>query len=275
MFVLRSFGMDNQSKMKEICIRVLFVTFFLITWEIVSKSKVFGVRSDLIFPSVETIAVAFIENFRDGYAGISVMNYICNSMFILAKGLGIGIVLSFCLSGLAMINRFWHTIYDFIVNIFDLLPGVAVLPVVIIMFGISSNVIVFLVVHAVIWPMSRNLMDGFQSVPRIYIECGKNIGLKGMSLLTGIYLPASITYIVSGIKVSWARAWRGLISAEMIFGIVSRPGIGLYINQMRVEMKNAQMYAVLIVIIMIGIIVQYGIISPLEKHTVKKWGMIR
>ena len=64
-----------------------------------------------------------------------------------------------------------------------------------------------------------------------------------------------INDIVSGIKVSWARAWRGLISAEMIFGIASCPGIGLYINQMRTNMKNAEMYATLIVIVIILIVI--------------------
>ena len=161
------------------------------------------------------------------------------------------------------------------VSICDLLPGVALLPVVIIIFGVKPGVIVFLVVHAVIWPMSRNILDGFLAVPRIYIEAGLNMGLKGASLLTGVYLPASISYIVSGLKVGWARAWRGLISAEMIFGIAACPGLGLFINQMRTSLNNAEMYATLIVIILIGVIVQYGILEPIEKHTCGKWGMKR
>ncbi|MBE5827894.1 MAG: hypothetical protein E7305_00360 [Butyrivibrio sp.] len=61
----------------------------------------------------------------------------------------------------------------------------------------------------------------------------------------------------------------------MIFGVASCPGLGLYINQMRMNMENAQMYATLIVIIMIGIIVQYGILEPIEALTVKKWGMVQ
>jgi len=132
---------------------------------------------------------------------------------------------------------------------------------------------VFLVVHAVLWPMSRNLLDGFQAVPRIYTEAGRNIGLRGFSLLMNVHLPSAMSYIVSGIKVGWARAWRGLISAEMIFGIASCPGIGLFINQMRTNLNNAEMYATLIVIIIIGLIVQYGVLVPIEKHTVVKWGM--
>ena len=61
----------------------------------------------------------------------------------------------------------------------------------------------------------------------------------------------------------------------MIFGVASCPGIGLFINQMRTNMNNAEMYATLVVIIMIGLIVQYGVITPIEKSTVKKWGMSR
>ena len=61
----------------------------------------------------------------------------------------------------------------------------------------------------------------------------------------------------------------------MIFGIASAPGIGLFINQMRTNMNNAEMYATLIVIIIIGLIVQYGILNPIENATVKKWGMTK
>ena len=44
---------------------------------------------------------------------------------------------------------------------------------------------------------------------------------------------------------------------------------------MRTNMNNAEMYATLIVIIIIGLIVQYGILNPIERNTVKKWGMTK
>lgn len=91
-------------------------------------------------------------------------------------------------------------------------------------------------------------------------EAGRNIGLREFSLLYGVYLPTTTSYIVSGLKVGWARAWRGLISVEMIFGVASCPGIGLFTNQMRTSMNNAEMYATLIVIIIIGVVVQYGVL---------------
>ena len=262
----RSFG---------ILVKIIFVALLLIAWELIAKSGIMGKRSALIFPPLESIGAAFIRNFTVGYANRSMWVYIGNSMRFMLTGLGIGILLAFLFSGLCMISHIVYHIYQLMISVFDLLPGIALLPVVIVIFGVSPGVIIFLVVHAVLWPMSRNVLDGFQAVPLIYVEAGRNMGLSGLGLLFGVYLPAAVSYILSGLKVAWARAWRGLLSAEMIFGIASSPGLGLYINQMRTSLNTAEMYATLLVIILIGVIVQYGLLEPIEKHTAGKWGMKR
>jgi len=263
----------RHETIRDLVAQVLFVIAVLAIWEIVARAQLFGPRSEIIFPTLEAIGQAFVDNFVYGYAGTSLWVYIGNSMMLLLEGFLIGLVGAVVLSSLSMISKAFYAIYNMVVTICDLLPGIALLPVVIVIVGIRPEVIVFLVVHAVLWPMSRNLLDGFQAVPRIYTEAGRNIGLRGFSLLMNVHLPSAMSYIVSGIKVGWARAWRGLISAEMIFGIASCPGIGLFINQMRTNLNNAEMYATLIVIIIIGLIVQYGVLVPIEKHTVVKWGM--
>jgi len=265
----------KKEKTRKIVVQILFVAILAVLWEVVAKAHVFGERSELVFPTLEAIFEAFIANFTKGFGGVSFWFYIINSMKLLLEGLLIGILLALLFSGLSIASRHFYYIYNLVVSVCDLLPGVALLPVVIIILGINPSVIVFLVVHAVLWPMSRNILDGFHAVPQIYIEAGLNMGLNRLALLTGVYIPAATSYIVSGLKVSWARAWRGLISAEMIFGIASCPGIGLYINQMRTNMKNAEMYATLIVIVIIGVIVQYGILEPIEKNTAGRWGMLR
>lgn len=265
----------TKERLHSIIMPCVFLIIVLGIWEYVARAEFFGPSSRLVFPTLECIGKAFINNFTEGYAGTSFGVYILNSMKLLLIGLVIGIVFAFVFSGLAIISKTFFYIYNSIVSICDLLPGVALLPIVIVIFGVKAEVIIFLVIHAVVWPMSRSILDGFKSVAKIYIEAGTNIGLNGVSLLFGVYVPASLSYIISGLKVGWARAWRGLISAEMIFGIATCPGIGLYINQMRTSMKNAEMYATLIVIIIIGVVVQYGILCPIEKLTVKRWGMSR
>lgn len=102
------------------------------------------------------------------------------------------------------------------------------------------------------------------------------MGLNRMTLVTGICIPASFASILSGIRVGWARAWRGLISVEMIFGTTSSgAGIGWFIFMKRTNVDIAGVFAALLVIIAIGMIVEYGIFNLIEKKTVRKWGMIR
>ena len=176
---------------------------------------------------------------------------------------------------ISVASEIFNTIYNLIVSVCDLLPAVALMPILIITIADPESIIIVLVVHSVVWPMSRNIISGFKSVPKMHIESGRNIGLSRIGLIFGIYIPSSFANIISGIRVGWARAWRGLISAEMIFGAASAAGIGTYINNARtLWMSYPSIYAALILIIAVGIIVEYGVFANIEKHTVKKWGMI-
>lgn len=264
---------EKIAEKKSVIDKIIFILMSIITWESIARAEAFGDKTFLFIPTIESIGNALLQVFIKGYGGKSLVIYIGNSMFLLLEGIVIGIVMAFFGSALSIICEWFRSVYELLITVCDLIPGVILLPIVIVVFGIKPGVIVFLVVHSVIWPLSRNILDGFKSVPKLYLEVGANIGLSRGNLLIGVYLPASISYILSGVKVGWARAWRGLISAEMIFGIAARPGIGLFINQMRMNMKNSEMYATIIVIMMIGVLVQYLIFEPIEKNTIKKWGM--
>ena len=254
---------------EEIRAQIVFIVCFLAVWQIVYQMQVFNPN---IFPSLKDIGGSFVTGFKDD----GLLTYTLYSMSLIAKGLGIGIVLAFIFSSIAIVSKIFYAIYNLIVSICDLLPGVALLPLAILWFGIGEATIIFIVVHSILWPMSRSLIDGFKSVSNIYIESGRNIGLKGLALVKGVYLPAAFSSVLSGMRVGWARGWRGLISVEMIFGTTSAgAGIGWFIFMKRNFFDISGVFAALIVIIIIGIIIEYGVFRTLEKNTVKKWGMVR
>ena len=244
--------------MKNLRNQIVFIVAVLVVWQVVYQM---GSFPELMFPSLGKIFQSLIKGFsRDGLGAMTLY-----SLSLIAKGLLIGIVLAFILSGLSIVSKTC-----------DLIPGVALLPLAILWMGIGEGTIILIVVHSIIWPMSRSIMDGFRAVPQIYIESGKNMGLGKLGLVTGIYIPASFSYILSGIRTGWARAWRGLISAEMIFGTTSSgAGIGWFIFMKRTNVDIAGVFAALLVIIVIGIVVEYGVFHTIEKMTLKKWGMSR
>ena len=258
-----------MKKYKELIAQVIFVIVCIVFWQwYANKRNIMG------FPALDTILLRLIDCFTNPQRKI--LSYLGYSLVSILKGLGIGAVLALFFSGLSVISKTFYAIYNLVVSVFDLLPGVALLPILMITIGANQTSILILVIHSVVWPMSRNMIDGFKITPGIYIEAGKNMGLGTAGLVFGVYIPAAFASILSGMKVGWARAWRGLISAEMIFGAAQSAGIGVFINNARtVWIDYPSVYAAIILIIIVGLIVEYGIFQEIEKKTVRKWGMVR
>lgn len=258
-----------KSKKQPFLPQILFVVGVLLIWQLVYA---LGVWPPLLFPSVPDIAKSLVTSFTEN----NFLDAVGYSLSLLLRGLAIGVVLAMALSSLAIVSRSVYAIYNMLVSVFDLIPGVALFPIAILWFGTGEGTILFIVVHSVLWPMSRSIIDGFNSIPKLYLESGENIGLHGLSMVNGVYIPAAFPRILSGFKVGWARAWRGLMSAEMVFGATgSGAGIGFYIQYRRSFMDSAGLYAALLVIIAIGLVVEYGVFRVIENNTIKKWGMVR
>lgn len=258
-----------MKKYKELIAQIIFVIVCIVFWQWYANH-----RNIMGFPALDTIFLRLIDCFTNPQRKI--LTYLGYSLVSILKGLGIGALLALFFSGLSVVSKTFQAIYNLIVSVFDLLPGVALLPILMITIGANETSILILVIHSVVWPMSRNMIDGFKTTPKIYIEAGKNMGLGTLGLVFGIYIPATFASILSGIKVGWARAWRGLISAEMIFGAAQSAGIGVFINNARtVWIDYPSVYAAIILIVIVGIIVEYGIFQVIEKRTVRKWGMVR
>ncbi len=252
---------------KKVIRQIIFVIAVIGAWQLAYRS---GIFPKIMFPSIGDIGTSLVEGFAHDDLGSMVLY----SLGLLLRGMGIGMLLAILFSSLSIASSWFFDIYSLLVSVFDLIPGVALIPLAILWFGIGEAPILFIVVHSVVWPMSRSIIDGFRSVPTILIESGRNLGLSKRRQIFSIYIPASFSSILSGIKIGWARAWRGLISTEMIFGTTSSgAGIGWYIFFKRVNVDIAGVFAALIVIILIGIVVEYLVFATIERNTVKKWGI--
>lgn len=247
----------------------VFVIAIVLLWQWYA-----GYRNIMGFPSLGAIFSKLFSCMTGDTRPI--LSYLGNSLVMIVEGLGLGAVLAVIFSGLSVASEVFSAIYNLIVSVFDLLPGVALLPILMITLGANDTSILILVIHSVLWPMSRNIIDGFRTTPQLYVEAGRNMGLNRFSLIFGVYVPASFAQMLSGIKVGWARAWRGLISAEMIFGAAQSAGIGVFINNARtVWIDYEAVYAAIVLIILVGIAVEYGVFRTVERLTVRKWGMVR
>ncbi|WP_461205788.1 ABC transporter permease [Clostridium sp. DL1XJH146] len=259
--------MKNKFIHNRYGLRVFWIVVIIALWQIVAVREVFNPVS---FPRIETILSALIKDIMDG----SIIVQTLFSLQLILKGLFIGVTLALILSAISMTSYIFESFVETVVTIAHPLPGIALLPLVILWMGVGEEAIIFIIVHSVIWPMILNLRIGFKSIPKIYKQIGKNYGLSDIDIIIHILVPAAFPYFISALKIGWARAWRAVISAEMVFGAAGgNGGIGWFIFKKRVFMDTPGIFGGLIVIIFIGIIVEDILFNILEKKTIRKWGM--
>ena len=97
------------------------------------------------------------------------------------------------------------------------MPSICWWPLALLWFGLSQNAILFVVVMGSLLSVTLAMEDGRKQMPKIFGQAGRNLGAKGFKLFWYVLLPASLPFIVSGLKQGWAFAWRSLITAEMLY----------------------------------------------------------
>lgn len=247
--------------------RIFWIILLALIWQIVFWS---GRFSPLVFPSLLEISATLIDSLFNG----DLTQQLLFSLSIIFQSLFISLLLALFFSLAAHYSEVVASLIDTLVAVAHPLPGIALMPLVLIWFGAGRQAILFIIIHSVLWPMVLNLRTGFSSIPEIYNLVGENYGLNRLQILIQIMAPASLPYLLAGLKIGWARAWRALISAEMLFGAVnSSGGLGWYIFQKRVFFDLPGVFSGIILIIIIGILVEDFIFNKIEKKTIKKWGM--
>jgi NitT/TauT family transport system permease protein len=196
------------------------------------------------------------------------------SLQILVLGFAIGAALATLLATAASTTRLGAEVLGLLTATMNPLPAIALLPVALLWFGIGTPSLLFVIVHAVLWPMALSAHAGFSSVSPTLRRVGRSLGLRGPALAMKILLPAAFPHVLSGLRVGWAFAWRTLIAAELVFGVSSGSGgLGWFIYEKKNELQMPDVFAGLLAVVLIGLAVESGLFAPIEARTVRRWGM--
>jgi NitT/TauT family transport system permease protein len=246
----------------------LILAALALAWEAVARWQ----DNALLLPSFLDTLSALREGLGDG----ELLERVRISLTVLAQGYLCGLALAFGLTTLAVSTQFGRDLLSTLTAMFNPLPAIALLPLALLWFGLGNGSLVFVLIHAVLWPLALNTFAGFQGVPETLRLGGRNYGLTGLAYVRQILVPAALPAILSGLKIGWAFAWRTLIAAELVFGAASgKGGLGWYIYQNRNELYTDRVFAGLLLVIAIGLVVENLVFATLEQLTVRRWGMVR
>jgi NitT/TauT family transport system permease protein len=244
--------------------RALIATVLVAIWHLYAVQK-----GPLLVATPWQTATAFWDGWSDG--GLARQTW--TTLRILLTGVGIGALVAAGLTAFATLSKVGEDLLNLLTSILNPLPGVAVLPLAMLLFGLNEAALRFVIANATIWPIAIALSTGFKTTNQTIVAVGRNIGLSRVRVITDVLAPAALPYAISGLKTAWAFGWRTIIAAELVFGVAgSEGGLGNYINNARLYFLTDQMFAGLVTIAILGVAFE-ALFAALERRTVVRWGM--
>ena len=152
------------------------------------------------------------------------------------------------------------------------MPSIAWFPFAIILFGISTTTILFVIVLGAAPSIANGLIAGVDYTPPLLLRAGKMMGLRRLSLYRYLILPASLPAFVAGLQQGWAFAWRSLMAGELLVSIANQPSLGVAAVDRPGSGRHAGATSIIIVILILGIIVDM-LFGLADRAIRRRWGL--
>jgi NitT/TauT family transport system permease protein len=235
------------------------------TWEFFAHLGIFPRR---LFPPLEEIASTFVRLSAAGILPHHVLDTLIRLFagFVLAAIAGVAV-------GFAMgRSRRAEDAFLPLVSIAAPIPGLAYAPLFLLWFGLGNTSVVLLVAFVSAFPITFNTWTGVKAVKEIWVRSAQAMGADQRALLHHVILPGALPYILTGLRLGLAQAWRILVGVEMLAAVPW--GLGWMIFGAREFLNTDVMLAGVAVIGVIGLALEKLVFQRLEQFTVVRWGML-
>src|SRR5271169_423386 len=152
------------------------------------------------------------------------------------------------------------------------MPSIAWFPFAIILFGINTTAILFVIILGAAPSIANGLIAGVDYTPPLLLKAGTMMGLRRFSLWRYLILPASLPAFVAGLKQGWAFAWRSLMAGELLVLALNQPSLGELLNNDQDQSDVTSATAIIIVILILGIIVDQ-LFGVADRGIRRRWGL--
>jgi|SRR5690242_20643565 len=148
------------------------------------------------------------------------------------------------------------------------IPGIAWIPLAILWFGLGNTAVIFVVFIAEFFPLYFNTEAGARNINPILIDAARCFGARRLTLVRRVILPASIPYIITGMRIALGGAWRMIVAGEML---ASQSGIGSVLMESRYQLRATDLMMAMILISVVGYATERLIVGTLENKTTERW----
>jgi NitT/TauT family transport system permease protein len=154
------------------------------------------------------------------------------------------------------------------------MPSIAWFPMAILLFQLSEGAVRFVVVLGAAPSIANGLINGVDHIPPLLLRTGRVLGAQGFATFRHVILPAALPSFVGGLKQGWAFAWRSLLAGELLVVVPGTFSLGQRLQAEADFADGPGMYAVMIVIFVIGVVVDALLFGQVERRIRRRYGLV-
>ena len=254
--------------MKRLLVAFTFFAGLVALWHAFYAAAIW---SPVLLPSPADVGRYLLKSLADG----ELLHASWITLKRLLLGYAIGCVIGLPLGLATSKSKYLNDTIGVLALGLQTLPSVCWVPLALLWFGQTETAMQFVVIMGTMWSVLIAVDNGAKSLPPIYVRAARTMGSKGLHTLVKVILPASLPFVVTGMKQGWAFAWRSLMAAEIYVTILSGYGLGHLLHFGRELNAMDQVIGIMLVIVLIGLAADKVMFSPWEKFLHKRWGTAR
>ncbi len=247
---------------------ILFLVILVLLWQggFWLTVDVLGVFKSYSVPSPAGVAERFVELCSDGTLLKATGNSLLRGIAGFAVAVVIGVILGLLIHQIPYLQKHMKPL---VLGV-QTLPSVCWVPFSILWFGLSTQAILFVVVMGAAFSVAISVDNAIKNVPPIYRLAALTMGADKKQLYLHVILPASLPELITGLKQGWSFAWRALMAGEVMTTSI---GLGQTLVMGRDLADINQVMLVMVIIVLVGVIIEKGIFSAIERRIMKKRGL--
>lgn len=242
---------------KETIISIASPIVLLLVWELAAQAGWVDTR---FFPSPSAIIHSLIAMLSDGelwvHVSVSLQRIIIGFLLGSIPGVAIGLLMGTQPLVRAAVEPLVHATFP--------IPKIAVLPLLMLIFGLGEGSKYAVIAVTVIYMALINTYEGVRDIPPIYMDVGHNYGANRWTMFKDIALPGAMPQIIAGLKISMGVSLLVIVAAEFVG---AREGIGYLIWNSWQLFEVERMYVGLAISAILGIL-SAAAFNLLEKYAV-------
>ncbi|WP_209122804.1 ABC transporter permease [Alkalihalobacillus sp. BA299] len=253
--------------MTTIVRRLLFFMVLIAIWEITYRLNLsYQFFSVMMFPSPGGTLTQLYRGFFE--TGI-LFHALITSIQRIAIGFSIALVIGTAIGILLARSKVADETLGSLVIALQSVPSIVWLPIALMFFAGSDFAIIFIVLLGGTWAMTLNVRMGIKNVQPLLIRAARTMGYNRSELVWKVMIPASIPSALTGARLAWAFGWRALMAGELL----GTGGLGRTLLNAKDMFNMDLVIAIMVIISLIGLIVEYLIFNRVEKRVLTRFGL--